>query len=232
MRLKITTLTLKLSTLFLVSTLLISGCLEPKPPQEIARCFWDAVEAKETDTAHKYTTISSYGTIDLLEERFTITNIRFGKILIDGDKTTIETTIQILRDSSDGDNVPIQTILVKEKGLWKVDYAQTKATLSLQFSFEEMLNNIRLFGNNFSENIEKSLEELKHNMPEIEKKLDELSTTAAEKIREAWEQYLPEIKKKVEEFGTALEKALKNGSRDPKEPPPQKNHQSDDYITF
>ncbi len=217
--------------LVLLMSMLTSGCSESKPPQEIARYFWGAIVAKETDTAHKYATTASEDTIDLLEEQFNVTNVTLGKILIDGDKTTIETTIKMSKSGSD-ETVPAQTILVKEKGVWKVDYGQTKATFSIHFAFTEMLHNIQRFGNTFSENLEKSLEDLKQNMPEIEKRLNELSTTASERIREAWEQYLPEIKKKVEEFRKELEKALQKGDNGSNDNQPQKNHQSDESINL
>ncbi|MDR4503352.1 MAG: hypothetical protein MRK01_00995 [Candidatus Scalindua sp.] len=231
MRLKISALSTSLTIFVLLSSILISGCLESKPPQQIARYFWDAIEAKDTDTAHKYATVASQDRIDLLEERFKVTEVTFGKILIDGDTTTIETTIQILKSGSD-ETMPLQTVLVKEMGLWKVDYMQTKSTFSIHFSLAEMLNAMQLFGNRFTEGIDKSLDDLKDKMPEIEKKINELSATASERIREAWEQFLPEIEKKVEEFGKALERALKNGSAGHDDAPVQKNQHSDDSITF
>ncbi|MCP5005513.1 MAG: hypothetical protein GY941_16480 [Planctomycetes bacterium] len=222
MRLKFSTIVTRYSiSVVLLVSILIPGCFESKPPQAIARSFWDAVQAKNDDTAHKYATTSSYATIDLLEERFNVTSVTLGKILIDVDKTTIETTIHMITNGSK-ETVPLQTILVKEKGLWKVDYVKTKATFSIHFSFTEMLNNIQRFGNKFSEYIEKSLEDLKQNMPEIEKEMTELGTTVSERLKEAWDQYLPEIKKNVAEFSKALENALKNGSIGPKEDPPQK----------
>jgi len=231
MTLKIKSFKFNLVCLTLLSAILISGCIESKPPQDVAKCFWDAIKAQDSDIAHKYSTIDSQNSIDLLDGQLHVTEVTFGKILIDGNKTTIETTIQIRKNDSD-ETIPLQTILITEEGLWKVDYVQTKSTFTIHNTFSEMLDNIRDFGDEFSENLQKSLEDLKQKIPEIEKKMKELSSAASEKIQEAWEQHMPEIKKKVEELGKALEEALKKRNNSNQEDNPENDHHAENSITF
>ena len=231
MTLKIKPFKSGLICLTLLSAVLIPGCLESKNPQVVSKSFWDAIKAQESDTAYKYSTIDSQNSIDLLDGQLHVTEVTFGKILIDGNKTTIETTIQIRKNDSE-ETIPLQTILITEAGLWKVDYVQTKSTFPIHNTFSEMLDNIRDFGDECSENMKNALEDLKQKMPEIEKNMNELSSATSEKIREAWEKHMPEIKKKVEEFGKALEEALKKMGNGSQKENPESDHHDENSITF
>ena len=231
MTLKIKPYNFSLICLTLLSAVLISGCLESKSPQDVARRFWDAIKAHESDNALKYSTMNSQNSIDLLDEQIHVTEVTFGKILIDGNRTTIETTIKIRKNDSE-ETIPLRTILITEEGLWKVDYKQTKSTFPIHNAFSEMLDNIRDFGDEFSEKMKKSLEDLKQKIPEIEKNMNELSSVTSEKIREAWEKHMPEIRKKVDELGKALEEVLKKRNNSKQEGNPESDKNDENSITF
>ncbi len=212
--------------------ILMSGCYGNKTAQEVAKHFWNAIKAQDIENARRYSTMTSRNSIDLSDWSFSVTVVTFGKILIDGDKTTIETTMQIQKNDSE-ETIPLQTILNNENEVWRVDYLQTKSTFNVSNAFCEMLNNMRGFGKELTENVDKSLEELKQKIPEIEKKLKELGTAASEKIQEAWQQHMPEIKKKVEELGKALEEVLRSEEgNNSKQEEPQTNQLPENSITF
>lgn len=216
---------------------LIHGCDNPETPQEVAQNFWNAIKVQDIDTARKYSTVATRDSIELSEELFHDAIVTFGKIIIDGSKTTIETTLQTSKNSSEA-IVPLLTILKKEEGVWRVDYEETKNTIKDDISLSEMVNDLRKLGEELSNNVNETLSKLKQKIPEIEKKvqnhikitskeieesfqqhipeikksIEELGKTLEGEAQDAWQQHVPKIKKGIEEFGQALEEALKNGN--------------------
>ncbi len=114
----------------------------------IAKRFWDAINADDIQTARSYATKKSGDGLSL-KERGTASSgkVSFGNVKIEDNRTAIETIIQ----ASEGETeleFPIETILVKEDGQWKVDFDQTLMSMlggamgemieGLKKGFEEM----------------------------------------------------------------------------------------------
>lgn len=114
----------------------------------VAKGFWDAMNADDIQTARSYATKKSGAGLQL-KERDTAGSgkVSFGDVKIEDNRTVIETIIQ----ASEGETAlefPIETILVKEDGQWKVDFDQTLMSMfggavgemieGLKKGFEEM----------------------------------------------------------------------------------------------
>ncbi|HHT9146088.1 MAG TPA: hypothetical protein ACFYD4_10500, partial [Candidatus Wunengus sp. YC61] len=95
----------------------------------VAKGFWDAMNAKDVQTARSFVTKGSADKLHIKEEDTTAScKVTFGDIKIEDNKTTIETTMQT-NDGTTEFQVQMQTILVKEEGQWKVDAEQTMMSM-------------------------------------------------------------------------------------------------------
>lgn len=189
----------------------MSGCHTDKSPQEVALHFWDAMKVQDVENARKYATTSTRTLIDTSNEQFKNAVVTFGKIIIDGDSTTIETTV---RTQKNGDEtpIPLQTILKQEHGEWRVDYAQTKKTIKEDDAFSDIAKNLEALSGKLSERMDEALGEMKQKMPEYEEKIKEVGAAASKKLDEALQRYVTEIKKGMEKLGGILDEVLKKES--------------------
>lgn len=128
----------------------------------VAKKFWDAMNAGDIQTARSYATKKSGAGLQLKRNDTSGGGkVSFGNVKIEDNRTVIETIIQ----ASEGETqleFPIETILVKEDGQWKVDFDQTLMSMlggvvgemieGLKKGFEEM-------GKSMAEGIQKGLGE-------------------------------------------------------------------------
>lgn len=98
-------------------------------PLAVARGFWDAMNASDIQTAGLYITKESRDTLQMKDTDATANRkVTFGEVRTEGNKTSIETTIQPYPEATEPD-IRMQTVLVKEDGQWAVDAGQTMASM-------------------------------------------------------------------------------------------------------
>ena len=187
---------------------LMSGCLAEKSPQEAARNFWDAMKVQDIENARKYSTTNTRSLIDTSNGQFRGANVTFGKILIDDNTTTIETTVRTQKNGTET-TIPLQTILKQENGEWRVDYQQTKESMTETSSISDIAKDLQELGKKLSDRMDEALGEIKQKVPEYEEKIKKLGETASKKMDEAWQRQVSEIKKSIEELGKILDEMLK-----------------------
>lgn len=91
----------------------------------VARGFWDAMNASDIQTAGLYITKESRDTLQKKDTDATANRkVTFGEVKMEDNKTSIETYSEAIASES-----RIQTVLVKEDGQWRVDVAQTMASM-------------------------------------------------------------------------------------------------------
>lgn len=110
-----------------VAVLLVAGCSKGTDPKDVARKFWDGVKAGEIEKVRPLVTDASFALLKQDEQsggmkkegEFTL-----GDAKAEGDRATVATKI-----TDEGFAIPFETVLVKEKGAWKVDANQTMASV-------------------------------------------------------------------------------------------------------
>ncbi|OQY99490.1 MAG: hypothetical protein B6D35_09090 [Candidatus Brocadia sp. UTAMX2] len=205
--------------LITLSLIFTSGCRGNKSPQEVAQYFWNAMKVQDVESCRKYATAKTRALIDPSGERFKNAVVTFGKIVIDGDLATIDTTARLSGHGAET-SLPFQTILKKEDGEWRVDYVQTKETIREDNSFSEITKNLRDLGGKLSERVNEALGEMKQKMPEYEEKIKKLGDVASKKMDEALERCAAEIKKGIEKLDGIMDEILKKeGEQDKQEEP-------------
>lgn len=177
---------------------LLLACGKPKTPQEVADNFWRAVESGNPNQVKKHVSAKDQITMDSLQNIMPITEISFGKIVIDGDIASVDTTVTLEGDRTM--ELPINTHLIKENKQWTVDYERTINTIVAAGKVAAVINQFKDIGNIVREGIEQSVDELEKAMPNIEKELSNLE----QQIQQA----VPALKSRFENFSKQLEQAL------------------------
>jgi exonuclease VII small subunit len=182
-----------------------TGWTEVNSPLEVAEIFWDAVERGDADTVRKVTRPESLPEAEITENILPISNIEFGRIIIDGDEATVETQLTVQSDRPL--RVPVETLLRREDGKWRVDYQATVASVKRDSQVAALLQGLHEFNERITRAMDESVSELERTLPELERQLRSLE-------REMQSQ-LPEWQKRLEEFAERMEEALQD-----KAPPP------------
>jgi len=189
-----------LTRLFLLVSMcaLLIACGKAKTPQEVAHSFWQAVESGNPSQVKKHVSAKDQITMDSLQNVMPISDISFGKIIIDGDIASVDTLVTL-----EGDRpmeLPINTHLLKENDQWAVDYVRTIDTIVGAGKVAAVINQFKDIGNAVKNGIEQSVNELEKAMPNIEEQMSNLE----EQIQLA----VPQLKSRFENFSRELEQAL------------------------
>ena len=75
------------------------------------------------------------------EDILSVSEVSYGKIIIDGDHSEIETSLTI--DSDNPETVSIDTLLVRENEKWKVDYHQTMDAIGTGEQLSQILRELK-----------------------------------------------------------------------------------------
>jgi hypothetical protein len=171
---------------------LLYGC-EPSTPEGVAAKFWRTLAQGELETAKKQTTQTTQHLVTLkdIDSHSTVTT---GAVTLN-DQTNALVTTTINRNKK---SVTFNTVLLKEKDSWKVDFDQTHTNIAM-VPFDGMVKKLEELGDNFTKGLEESV-------PLIEKEMESFGN---------------ELKGQLDEFGRSLKKPP-NPSPNPNNPKPTK----------
>lgn len=147
---------LSLPLLFLLAA---PGCGAAGGAESVATNFWDAMMAGDKEAAKKHATKNSMAEMELEpkqpgEER----DVKFGKAVESADQVSIPTTL-ITTVEGESQQIPLNTIVVKEDGDWKVDWNQTMASM-LGGMMGEMMKGMTEAMQGMADEMGKSFEEM------------------------------------------------------------------------
>jgi hypothetical protein len=165
--------------------LLISGC-QTATPEAVTTTFWQALAQGQIESAKSQTTQDTQHLVNL-QDIDAHSTIKTGAIVANELNASVETTI-----TRNNKPVTFNTVLLKEKDSWKVDYQQTQINISM-IPFDGVVKSLQNLGDSFTKQLEESV-------PLIEKEMESLGN---------------ELKEQIDEFGRALEKP-----KDPVKPKP------------
>lgn len=170
----------------------LSGCESAKTPDQVTRSFWTALIDNDLATANSYVTEDSRTLLAASSHDYSnITSLETGKVIIDGEIASVETTL-ISEDTSLRPR-PFETALIIENELWRIDYRRTQQNMA-RTVFDSFFKSLQNLGEKFQNQFEKQL-------PLLEKEI---------------ESFGEKMEKQLEEFGRQLEKKLPS-----KQPEPQ-----------
>ena len=184
----------------------LSACEEPLTPPEVTDQFWQAVKARDNTRLSGLISQSSDGKPVQVDELPEIESWKTGKIIIDENRSEVETQISIAGEKPF--QVTVNTYLIDENGYWKIDYPATVEQVKENSEIGLALSRLDDISQKMIEGLDQSIEQFQEAVPVIEQELSKIEEQLREKV--------PEIRKRLDEFARKLEEALKN-----KRPPDQ-----------
>jgi hypothetical protein len=193
----------------------LAGCQQATTPDQVAAGFSSAMKSGNSGDVRKFVSSHSANNETLGEDVLAITDVQFGKIIIDGEVATVETTVSVESDSPV--TVPLATRLVRENSQWKVDYDATVGSIEIHSDLAMVLRRIREYGEGFADQLNDSLDDMQQALPEIERELRNMEDSLKTQI--------PELQRRIEAFAKSLEEAIvpKDGATAPATPPAEQD---------
>lgn len=161
---------LVLSIVILLSlSLSFFGCDGEKEQVENAKKFWVAMEAQDLETARQYATRETAHSLSINEDQQDQDiKIAFGDVSKKDGKTSVATTITTTNEGTEM-TIPLQTVMVKEDGEWKVDVNQTMMSM-LGGAMGAMMEGLT---ETMKDGMEEMADQMKSTMEEMEDALSE-----------------------------------------------------------
>jgi hypothetical protein len=105
------------------------GCGGGDEATDVARGFWDALEAGDIETARTFATAASASSLKMTENmEGKDVAATLGEVTEEAGEMFVETTVKTQADDTEM-QIPMKTVLVQEDGAWKVDVEQTMMSL-------------------------------------------------------------------------------------------------------
>ena len=189
---------------YIITLLFICGgllsCQSSMTPLQVSEKFWEGIEKKNISLITIYSISDSGYSADDIKQLPDVTNITFGRIIIDADIAEIETQVTITSDEKNID-IALKTYLEREDDVWRVNYNKSILLLKTNQGMVELLGGVQELTEDLVEEIEASVEDFKEKaMPEIESKLEQAEEVLRDKI--------PEFKNMLDELLEGLKRSL------------------------
>jgi hypothetical protein len=155
--------------------LLLNSC-QTATPEDVTTKFWQSLAQGQLEAAKNHVTVSSQHLVNP-QDIDTHSPIKINQAIINEEIATVETSI-----TRNKRPVAFNTILVKEKDEWRVDYQQTQINISM-IPFDGVIKSLENLGNTLGKQLEQQI-------PAIQKEMESIGG---------------ELKNKIDEFGHSLE---------------------------
>ena len=144
--------------------LLLSGCMEPKTPEDAAHYFWKAMQNRNAEAAQK---LAIDGSAANLLDKLKPQTFELGQVDSNGNRTTIQTTLTQL-NGTETQEVLLTTVLFYQHETWRVSIKHTEASL-LPGAVKKLFRNLEELGNQLGDKLGASLNEtMEEALPVIE----------------------------------------------------------------
>ncbi|MBO0613297.1 MAG: hypothetical protein RL122_457 [Pseudomonadota bacterium] len=147
-----------LGVYLLVMSMCLSGCIfssESQQAREVTNTFWQAVLNADMETAKDLTTWESAQYLQFLSSK-SLAAKRFetGEIKIDGTTAEVAT---LLYGGEKGDmEIPVRTILIRNKDAWQVDVQKTLGSM-VSGAMDAVVDQLNIFMENGLKDLDRAL---------------------------------------------------------------------------
>ena len=214
--------------LLAVSIIILTSCVTKQTPQQVVQAYWDATIAQDLAGASNYIS-DSVSDLSPQESANPISTwqdatVSFGKLHLKDNDAWIDTTVKLTEENQPV-SLSFSTILKKESSGWKVDQQKTmtnvqterKAMARKNSNVQKLVERLQSLGEQFTEDMDKAKSELKKQMPEIKKDMQSLGKNIDKELGEVLKQFKPAIENGFQEFADAINKAIEEAKKFPKE---------------
>lgn len=129
----------------------------------VAKAFWIAMKNQDIETARSYCTKETAGSISMNENKESEdVAVSFGRVEMKDGESHVKTTIAGTNDDGSIMTIPMETILVKRDGKWKVDGSQTMMSVlggAMGAMMDAMKEGMEEMGEEMAESMKSAFEE-------------------------------------------------------------------------
>ncbi len=185
--------------LFGIFILLTSCQQKALMPNEVARDYWDAVKSGNSHQL-KNLTINDNGTPeDQLIGSLKIKSFKIKRTIIEDQKATVEVDLEL--DEADSILIPVNTVLIKQNKIWRVDHKTTVASLRNKSDIGDAIAALHQFSRMLSKDLDQSLTQLERQAPVIRKDIKHLMEKLSARV--------PTLKKEFQKLIEDIDKSVK-----------------------
>ncbi|MEJ2362102.1 MAG: hypothetical protein P8Z75_11865 [Gammaproteobacteria bacterium] len=196
-------------------TLLLSGCFGPKTPQAVAKAFWQAVIEHDAVAAAKYSTLTNAQAFTGFDLDWHGYKPEWGKVIIDGDRASIETRFSGLAGNA-ADKRQCVTYLVRQDGVWKVDYRRTGEDLH-GGALGQLFGQLNQMGTALSKSLDASAKQLNAEMQRLGKKLQAMADSFSQQAESILNKHARELQDIMQQLRDSINRALRDKNNHPSE---------------
>ncbi|HEY0720478.1 MAG TPA: hypothetical protein VGE50_04420, partial [Gammaproteobacteria bacterium] len=167
--------------------------------------FWHAVISNDVDGAVKYSTLGEARDYDGFGRNWSGYRPSFGKIVIDGDEATVTTTLA--KSTSGDESVTFETILIRQEGEWRVDYARTDKEVN-SGPLGKLFGQIERLGKSLTAQFGTTSDELAKEMDRMGAQLAALSESIGTQATVIIEQHGAELRSTIEALAESVRRAI------------------------
>ena len=129
---------------------LLTACMGPQTPQEVAAAFWEGVTLDDAGDIVEYSTLDSVDGYDRFSrDDWSGVGVSWGKVVIDGREAKIETQLSYPGRAGD-DKLTFPTHLVREGDRWLVDYRRTADEFRANAALDSIVQQVGAIGRKIS----------------------------------------------------------------------------------
>ena len=197
-----------LAFVMLCAALLLSGCVGPKTPQEVAKAFWHAVIENDAGEVAKYSTLSNPQDFDGFGLDWHGFTPVWGRVIIDGDQASIVTEFSS-PSSNEAEKRKCVTYLVRRNDVWKVDYKLTGTDLH-GGALGALFGQLNQLGTEISKSLGASVNELNLEMERLSRKLRDMTDAFSQQATKIIDKYSGELQHIMRQLAESINRALQD----------------------
>jgi uncharacterized membrane-anchored protein YhcB (DUF1043 family) len=204
-----------LALVLMCTALLLSGCLGPKTPQEVAKAFWYSVINHDAQNVVKYSTLNNPQEFDGFGLDWHGFTPAWGRIVIDGDQASIVTEFSGPTTNA-ADKRKCVTYLIRSNDVWKVDYKMTGNDLH-GGALGALFGQLNRLGNELSMSLDASVNELNAEMERLSRRLKEVTDSFSQQATKIIDKYADDLQQITRQLADSINRALNDKNNHPSE---------------
>jgi len=195
----------------LVLSLSLAACFGPKTPQEVTQAFWQAVLNNEVKYAVEYSTLNDAKDYDAFSKNWTGYHASWGRVVIDENRADVVSEFAAPANSGREDRKFV-TYLVKQDGVWKVDYDYTKMSVNGGV-LGNLFGQLGQLGDELGKQLNSSADRFKQEMDRMSKELEQMAKSFNDQATKSMNEYAEQLQQKLQELEDSINRALKDDNK-------------------
>lgn len=132
----------------------LSACQAVSTPEHVTAAFWEAMADGDVEAAREYATQETRLLV-VKQQNLEDASVKTGAATLDGNNARVPTAMTLSK-SENGKLLSFDTVLLKENGLWKIDYQRTLNNV-FNLPFGDIFKSLLGLGETFNKELERQM---------------------------------------------------------------------------